>query len=39
MAIVDQTLVPISEYATSKYNNDTNGMIGLYNNKYTSVYL
>ena len=37
--MVDQTHIPISEYATSKYNNDTNGMIGLYNNKYTFVYL
>lgn len=34
MAMVDQTLVPISEYTTLKYNSDTNGMIGLYNGKY-----
>lgn len=39
MEMVDQRLVPISEYTTSKYNNNTNGMIGLYNNKYTFVYL
>lgn len=34
LAMVDQSVVPISEYTTLKYNNDTNGMIGLYNNKY-----
>lgn len=34
MVMVDQTVVPLSEYTTMKYQNDTNGMIGLYNNKY-----
>ncbi len=34
MVMVDKTTVPYDEYMTLKYNNDTNGMIGLYNNKY-----
>ena len=34
LAMVDKCVVPLSEYTTLKYGNDTNGMNGLYNGKY-----
>lgn len=34
MVMGDQTVVPLSEYTTMKYQSDTNGMIGLYSGKY-----
>lgn len=34
MVMVDQSIVPMDEYLALKYESDTNGMIGLYNDKY-----
>lgn len=34
LVMTDKTAVPYEEYMTLKYNNDTNGIIGLYSNKY-----
>ncbi len=34
LARVDKSVVPLDEYKALKYNNDTNGMIGLYQGKY-----
>ena len=39
LAMVDKSVVPLSEYMTLKYNNDTNGMIGLYSGKYAMCFL
>lgn len=34
LSMVDKTIVPLDEYTALKYSNDTNGMNGLYNDKY-----
>ena len=34
MAVVDKCIVPYDEYSAMQYSNDTQGMIGLYSDKY-----
>ncbi|WMJ86258.1 ABC transporter substrate-binding protein [Anaerocolumna sp. MB42-C2] len=34
LSLKDKCIVPLDEYTTLKYENDTNGMQGLYNGKY-----
>ncbi len=34
LAMVDQSVVPLAQYTALQYNNDTNGMKGLYSGRY-----
>ena len=37
--MVDKTAVPMEEYTSLQYNNDVNGMIGLYQGKYAMFFV
>lgn len=39
LVMVDKTAVPMEEYTSLQYNNDVNGMIGLYQGKYAMFFV